>query len=70
MLGTEIIDILTPRQTEILNLISRGYVYKEIADKLGIGIQTIKNHTTSIYFRLHASNAPHAVAIAKERGII
>lgn len=63
-------SILTSRQTEILNLISQGYIYKQIAAQLNISVQTVKCQVTEIYYGLRAINAPHAVSIAKDKGLI
>lgn len=43
---------LTPRQQEVLELAAKGLAYKQIARKLGIVEQTVKNHMRSIYDRL------------------
>ena len=52
---------LTTRQYEILFLIARGYRYREIADRLNISTQTVKNHMTFILRRLDARSTPHAI---------
>ena len=53
--------LLTNREVEIMNLISNGYMYKEIATKLGISIQTVKNHIKKIYSKLHVTNRSQAI---------
>lgn len=53
---------LTPRETMVLELISQGYQYAEIAHKLGLSPHTIKNHTVNIRTRLDARTNAHAVA--------
>ena len=52
---------LTARQYEILLLIARGYRYSEVADKLQISGQTVKNQMSSVLKRLDARSAAHAV---------
>ena len=58
---------LTPRQREILELTSEGLVAKEVASKLYISDQTVKNHLTIIRKRLGAITTTQAVAIACEK---
>ena len=61
---------LTPRESEILNYIAQGYLNKQIATKLGISEQTIKNHVTSILRKLNANARTEAVVIAIKQGLI
>jgi len=44
---------LTPREREVLELLSKGYVDKEIAQTMGIGIWTVHDHIKNIFQRLH-----------------
>jgi len=53
---------LAPREREVLNLLASGYVYKEIADQLGIGIETVKTYVKNICKKLHVRNRLEAVA--------
>ncbi len=64
------ISPLTPRETEILNHIAQGYLNKQIALKLGISEQTIKNHVTSILRKLNANARTEAVVVAIKQGLI
>ncbi|MFH1169189.1 MAG: response regulator transcription factor [Chloroflexota bacterium] len=64
------ISPLTPRETEILNYIARGYLNKQIAAELGISEQTIKNHVTSILRKLNANARTEAVVVAIKQGLI
>ena len=64
------ISPLTPRETEILNYIARGYLNKQIAIKLEISEQTIKNHVTSILRKLNANARTEAVVLAIKQGLI
>jgi DNA-binding NarL/FixJ family response regulator len=52
---------LTGRELEILQHLSRGLLYKEIGDKLGITIGTVKQHIHKIYDKLQVSNRTEAV---------
>jgi len=61
---------LTPRETEILNYVAQGYSNKQIAAKLTISEQTIKNHVASIMVKLNANARTQAVVIAVQKGLI
>jgi NarL family two-component system response regulator LiaR len=52
---------LSEREIEVLQLMSSGLLYKEIADKLLISSNTVKNHLKSIYRKLHVQNKIEAV---------
>lgn len=64
------ISPLTPRETEILDYIAQGFLNKQIAVKLGISEQTIKNHVTSILRKLNANARTEAVVVAIKQGLI
>lgn len=61
---------LTRRETEVLDYIAQGYQNKQIAMKLGISEQTIKNHITSILRKLNANARTEAVVVALRQGLI
>ncbi len=61
---------LTPREVEVLSLVSRGFGNKEAADVLGTAPGTVKAHVQSILGKLGAKDRTHAVTIALRRGII
>lgn len=61
---------LTPRETEVLRLVAGGLEYKQMADGLGVSIWTAKHHMANIRLKLGAYNRTHAVAIAKDKGLI
>ncbi len=65
-----VIAPLTPRETEILNYIAKGYLNKQIAAELDISEQTIKNHVTSILRKMNANARTEAVVIAIKQGLI
>ena len=54
-------DELTAREKEILELLSQGLLYKEIADRKFISIDTVKKHVGNIYRKLHVSNKVEAI---------
>lgn len=53
---------LSPREREVLDLLARGYLYKEIADVLGIGVATVNTYIRRIYEKLHVRSRAQAVA--------
>jgi two-component system, NarL family, response regulator LiaR len=52
---------LSGREQEIIGQLSKGYLYKEIADHLNISILTVKNHLKKIYRKLSVSNRSEAI---------
>lgn len=58
---TEETSSLTLREKELLHLLSHGYRYKEIAEKLSISIETVRRHTQSIYRKLHVQSRTDAI---------
>jgi len=61
---------LTEREMEVLRCVASGKSNKRVADKLGIGEETVKGHLRRILAKLDASDRTHAVTIAVRRGII
>ena len=59
---------LSPREMEILEHVTRGMSNKEIAFKLGISHQTVKNHMTSILRKLRVDDRSQAAVYALSRG--
>ncbi|MGA4644264.1 response regulator [Limisphaera sp. 4302-co] len=53
---------LSAREEEILLLLSRGFTNKEIADQLGVSIETVRSHLKHIYEKLHVRSRAEAVA--------
>lgn len=52
---------LSNRENQILNLLSKGLLYKEIADQLGISVSTVRQHIHKIYEKLHVQNRTEAI---------
>lgn len=57
---------LTPREEEILILLSKGFVSKEIAVKIGASYETVRDHLKHIYEKLHVHSRGEAVAWFQE----
>jgi len=64
------LESLTPREVEVLELLAEGLPNKGIARRLDISDQTVKFHVASIYGKLGASNRTDAVRRALRRGLI
>lgn len=54
-------ESLTNKENEILALLSKGFLYKEIAAKLSISVGTVTQHIHNIYRKLHVSNRTEAI---------
>ncbi len=54
-------DQLTKREEEILSLLAKGFFYKEIAEKMGVTIHTVKAHSHHVYEKLHVQSRTEAV---------
>jgi NarL family two-component system response regulator LiaR len=52
---------LSERELQVLSLLSKGLLYKEISDSLGIATNTVKNHCINIYVKLHVQNKVEAI---------
>ncbi len=61
---------LTPREVEILKMLSKGPTNKQIGHALGISENTVKNHVNSIIEKLEVSDRTEAATIAIQRGLI
>lgn len=61
---------LAPRQQQALTYTAKGFKQAEIAELMTCGTQNIKNLVRECVYKLHASNATEAVAIAVKRGLI
>jgi DNA-binding NarL/FixJ family response regulator len=53
---------LSPREREVLDLLARGYLYKEIAEALAISVPTVNTYIRRIYEKLHVRSRAQAVA--------
>lgn len=54
---------LSKRENEVLELLAQGYLYKEIADALGISLDTVNTYIRRIYEKLHVHSRSQAVAL-------
>jgi DNA-binding NarL/FixJ family response regulator len=58
---------LTHRELEVLDYLAKGFIYKEIADRLQLSYATVRTHIERIYHKLHVRSRSQAVA--KARGL-
>jgi len=61
---------LSPREMEVLKMLTRGMSNKEIAHTLGISEQTVKNHVASIFRKLDVRDRTQAVVYALKHGLV
>jgi len=64
------LDELTAREREVLQLIARGYRYKEIAARLHLSVKTIESHVTNVLRKLQLTNRHELTRWAAERRLI
>jgi DNA-binding NarL/FixJ family response regulator len=64
------LDQLSPREREVLRHIARGYLYKEIALRLGISAKTVEAHVSAVLRKLQLSNRHELSRWAVERRLI
>lgn len=53
---------LTPREQQVIDFLAKGYLYKEIADRLSISYGTVHTHTERVFKKLHVRSRAQAVA--------
>ncbi len=61
---------LSPREREILSLLSRGASNKEIADRVCLAEGTVKNHVTNILAKLDVRDRTQAALRARDLGLV
>ena len=59
--NNEVLSVLSARENEILQLLSKGLLYKEIAEQLHISTSTVRQHIHHIYEKLHVQNRTEAI---------
>jgi LuxR family maltose regulon positive regulatory protein len=66
----QLIEPLSKRELEILQLIGEGYANQEIADRLVITLHTVKKHSSNIFTKLGVTSRTQAVARARQLGLL
>ena len=62
------LDLLSPREQEVMKLIARGYTYREAASALFISDRTVESHVSSVLRKLQLSNRHELTRWAARRG--
>jgi DNA-binding NarL/FixJ family response regulator len=68
--GDTELDELTAREREVLQLIARGYRYKEIAARLHLSVKTVESHVSSVLRKLQLSSRHELTRWAHERRLV
>jgi len=63
------LESLTTREQEVLEFLAKGFLYKEIADAMGISYDTVHTHIRKIYEKLHVRSRTEAVAKRLGHGV-
>lgn len=64
------IERLTPRERQVVNLIARGYSYRETAARLSISVKTLESHMGNIFDKLSVASRHELAALAYEEGYV
>jgi RNA polymerase sigma factor (sigma-70 family) len=64
------LDQLTPREREVLRHIARGYMYKEVAQRLGISVKTVEAHVSAVLRKLQLSSRHELSRWAMQRRLV
>jgi len=64
------LDLLTPREHEVLRLLARGFTYKEIGRELSISVKTVETHASAVLRKLQLSNRHELARWASARRIV
>jgi LuxR family maltose regulon positive regulatory protein len=67
---SELVEPLSQRELEVLQLIAEGLTNREIAERLYLSLNTVKVHTRNIYGKLNVHNRSQAIARSQELGLL
>jgi DNA-binding NarL/FixJ family response regulator len=65
---TAVFAALSPREREVLHLVSAGLANAEIAERLGISDKTVRNHVSNLFDKLGVWTRAQAIVFARDRG--
>lgn len=64
------VDLLTPREREVLQLIAEGHTNNGIADALTISVKTVEKHRANVMAKLEVNDLPNLIRVAMQHGLI
>ena len=64
------LDLLSPREREVLRFIARGYTYKEVGTELGISVKTVETHVSAVLRKLQLSSRYELSRWAADHSIV
>jgi len=64
------LDLISPREREVLRYIARGYAYKEVAHELSISVKTVETHVSAVLRKLQLSNRYELTRWATDRRLV
>jgi LuxR family maltose regulon positive regulatory protein len=70
LVSSPLLEPLREREAEVLRLIAQGYSNQEIAQKLVVGVSTVKTHINHLFQKLDVSSRTQALARARELGLL
>jgi DNA-binding NarL/FixJ family response regulator len=68
--GDEELELLSPREREVMRLIARGFTYREVASELVISVRTVETHVSHVLRKLQLSNRNELTRWASDRRLI
>jgi LuxR family maltose regulon positive regulatory protein len=68
--GSELVEPLSQREIEVLQLIAAGHKYQEVAERLVISLNTVRHHTKNIYSKLEVNNRTQAIKKANDLNLL
>ena len=63
-------ESLTPRETEVLRLLARGYTNRQIADALNVSVRTVEGHRANLMSKLELHSRVELTSYAEEHGLL
>jgi LuxR family maltose regulon positive regulatory protein len=69
-MGTEMVEPLSARELDVLELFAEGLTNQEIAARLYLSLNTVKAHSRNIYGKLGVHSRTRAVAVARVLGLL